>query len=149
MEDTNRSHVQHSVDAWKSLIDQQVKLATTVTEQVAKLQIKGVEQAVTVADQLQRMATDQVGRVQQMSDAQKNLDAWKKLTEDQMLGAAAACDMFNDLRGDGVEQTRAMVDDLAQMSKATFAFASELSGQWRKVSLETARRATEMMSSKP
>ncbi len=148
MEDTNRSHVQHSVDAWKSLVDQQVKLASTVTEQVAKLQIKGVEQAATAVDKLQRMASEQAERVQQMGDTQKNLDAWKKLTEDQMLSAAQAFDTLNDMRGDGVEQARAMVDDLAQMSKATFAFASELSEQWRKLSLETARRAAEMMSPK-
>jgi len=148
MEDATRSHVQHSVDAWKSLIDQQVKLAATVTEQTAKMQVKGVEQAMTVVDQIQRMAADSVERVQQLGDAQKHLDAWKKLTEDQMIGAATACDVFSEMRGDGVEQTRAMVDDLAQMSKATFAFATEMSDQWRKLSLETARRAAEMMSPK-
>lgn len=148
MEDTTRSHVQHSVDAWKTLVDQQVKLASAVTQQVAKMQIKGVEQAATAVDQIQQMATDSVARVQQMGDVQKNLDAWKKLSEDQMIGAAAACDMFNDLRGDSVEQTRSMVDDLAQMSKATFGFANELSEQWRKMSLDAAKRAAEMMSSK-
>lgn len=148
MEDTNRTHVQHTVDAWKSLVDQQMKLATSVTEQVAKMQIKGVEQAVAAVDQVQRLAADQVSRVQQMGDTQKQLDSWKKATEDQMLNAAAAFDMLNELRGDGVEQTRSMVDELAQMSKASFTFASEMSDQWRKLTLETTRKVTEMMSSK-
>jgi hypothetical protein len=148
MEDTYRTHVQHSVDAWKTLVDQQVKLATSVTEQIAKMQVKGVEQAASAVEQFGRLAWDQVQRVQQMADTQKNLDAWKKLTEDQMLSAAAACDMLNDMRGDGIEQTRAVFDHFAQMSQASLAFASEMSDQWRKLSLESARRAVEMMSPK-
>ena len=46
----------------------------------------------------------------------------------------------------GMDQVKTAVDEWARLSKDTFAYWGQLSAEWRKLALETTRKAAEMMA---
>ncbi len=49
----------------------------------------------------------------------------------------------------GLEQARQAVDELGRMAQASLAYAAQLSAEWRRLSMEGARRAGEAVGQNP
>ena len=81
-----------------------------------------------------------------VSQVQKAEGTWKKLVAEQVARAAGLGEEMAKAEAKRVEQTTAAIDEMARMTKETLGYMTSLSAEWRKLSLEAAKRAAEMMS---
>jgi hypothetical protein len=80
------------------------------------------------------------------SQAQQNQSIWKRLVEDQVKRAETVTAEINRLESLGLESARSVVDEAAKISRESFTYFGELSAEWRKITLESTRRAAELFT---
>ncbi len=61
----------------------------------------------------------------------------------------AMMDEWARLEQKGLEQARQAVEELGRMAQASLAYSAQLSAEWRRLSLEGARRAGEAVGQNP
>lgn len=81
-----------------------------------------------------------------VSQVQHGSDGWRKLWEEQVGRVTAAQEQAAKLEAQWMDNLQASVDQAATMAKQTLSYATQLSAEWRKLSAEAARRATELFS---
>lgn len=74
------------------------------------------------------------------------LDTWASLTREGVSRMQAFFDEFAKLEASQYERTRSAADEMAKLVGDTFSYANQLSGEWRKLTLEATRRSTEMLT---
>lgn len=73
-------------------------------------------------------------------------DAWRKAWADGGERAKAVLDESARIEAQGLAQARTMMDESVKMGHETLAYWSQLSAEWRKLSLEATRRTAEMFT---
>lgn len=84
----------------------------------------------------------------QNKQAQQNLDSWKKMVDEQMARVTSIYDELSKVEGKQIDQLRSGIDEAAKMMKESLAYATQLTAEWRRLSLEATRRAADFMGSK-
>jgi acetyl-CoA acetyltransferase len=69
---------------------------------------------------------------------------FKKMMEEQVSRATSLVDELAKLEAQGVEQARAAVEEMGKLAKESIAYSTKLSAEWRKMSLDTFRKAADL-----
>jgi predicted transcriptional regulator len=79
---------------------------------------------------------------------QQMLEIWTKATQEQLARMDKMAEQVQSMQGQAVERTKEAIDETARLMKESVAYATALSNEWRKVSLEATKKATEMVTPK-
>lgn len=79
---------------------------------------------------------------------QQMLEIWTKATQEQLARMDKMAEQVQSMQGQAVERTKEAIDETARIMKESVAYATALSNEWRKVSLEATKKATEMVTPK-
>lgn len=79
---------------------------------------------------------------------QQAMDAWKKLMDEQMTRMSASFEEVGKLSEKSLNQTMTGIDEMAKLMKDTFTYANNLSTEWRKMTVDATRKATDAVKSK-
>lgn len=71
---------------------------------------------------------------------------WKKSMDDALARTTAFYDELAKMETKRNEQATQVVDELAKLTKESFAYASALNAEWRRLSLEAVKRSSEMFT---
>ncbi len=75
------------------------------------------------------------------SQTQQTVDAWRRMLEEQMERLDAMFEELGRLEARSMEQTRAAIDEGAKLMKESLAYATEISAEWRRLTLDAAKRS--------
>lgn len=73
-----------------------------------------------------------------------NNGAWKRMVDEQTGRVESIYAEMAKVEDKGVERLHSAVDESARLMKDSFTWYSELSAEWRKMSLDATRRTAEM-----
>lgn len=73
-------------------------------------------------------------------------DAWKKVIEEQISRMSAVYEEFAKLEGKGLQQARNSIDEVSKAMKDSITYANEYSSEWRRLTLDAARRTAELIT---
>jgi hypothetical protein len=144
MTDKTNSQVQNPFESFKAINAQQIQAMEKLFAEIDKLETRAVEQTNTMVTQLATMARESVNASTRVVAAQQSAVA--AMTPSAIPGASAVVDQTNKLRDSSIDQARVSVDELARLSQASISYATRMSAEWRKLTLETARRSVEWMN---
>ncbi len=80
------------------------------------------------------------------SQSQQNFFAFGKLTQEQLSRMGAMLEEAQKLESRMFEYGATAVDEYASLMKGTLRYAGELTNEWRRMSLESAKRAAELFT---
>lgn len=83
-------------------------------------------------------------KVSQVREAAQG--AWKKAADDQVARLELGYAEVARMQEQGLEQARHAVDELGKLTKDSFGYMFQLSAEWRKLTLEAARKTAEIWS---
>jgi len=93
------------------------------------------------------MAEKNISQSQQVyTQTQQAFDAWKKVVDDQLARMGSMYEEMAKFEGKGVEQARNAIDEFSKLMKESLSYATQFSGEWRRVTLEATRRTAELMT---
>lgn len=81
--------------------------------------------------------------VSQVRDAQ---NAWKKMVDEQIARTELMYGEVARLQEQGLEQTRHAVDEMAKLTKDSLNYVAQLSAEWRKLTLDAAKKSADFLS---
>jgi hypothetical protein len=81
-----------------------------------------------------------------MTETQTFVDQWKKAIEDQTTRIESAQEEMATFERKQVEQMVRGAEEMARLFKEGINYNTQISEQWRKMSLEAMRRTTAMMT---
>jgi len=81
-----------------------------------------------------------------LSSTQQALDAWHKLVDENISRMGKLYQELARIEGRSIEQMGQSIDEMAKVLKESFSYASQYSSEWRRVTLETARRTAELLT---
>lgn len=82
------------------------------------------------------------------SQSQHYTDGWKKLWDENLARLAGAQEQGARLEAQLMDNLNAAVDQSATLARQTLAYATQLSAEWRKHSLEAARRMSDLFAAR-
>ncbi len=82
------------------------------------------------------------------SQVREAQDAWKKMIDDSIARFELGYGEVARLQEQAIEQQRHAIDEMAKLGKESLAYYSQLSAEWRKLSLEAAKRTAELVTFK-
>lgn len=71
-------------------------------------------------------------------------DAWKKMADESLVRVGQWLDEMGKLERAGVEQATKAIEESTKLMHEGVQYAAQLSAEWRKTSMEMARRALEL-----
>ncbi len=77
---------------------------------------------------------------------QQNMGLWTKAWDEQLARMTAVSEEIGKFEHKGVAQATTAVDEMAKMTRESFAYGSLIAAEWRKVTLDAAKRTTDMLS---
>jgi len=80
--------------------------------------------------------------------SQQMLDAWSKMTQDQIARMDQMAEQMHKLQGQAVTRTQSAIDETARLMKETLTYATDLSTEWRKITLDATKRAADAVTPK-
>lgn len=80
------------------------------------------------------------------SQVQQGFGMWKKAWDDHVTRVNAIFGEVNKLEQKNAEQFTNAVDEVAKMTRENLAYATQLTSEWRKLSLETTKKAASFVS---
>src|SRR5260370_32652359 len=80
------------------------------------------------------------------SQAQQVTQFWQKAVAEQLSLVESFYEQLGKVQGNGIAQINSNIDDATRLAKQAFTQGEQLVGQWRKLLLETAKRATEAIT---
>ena len=88
-----------------------------------------------------------------MSDAERTQSqqirgAWAKAVEDQTARVEHVYGEVAKIQAASIEQALKSVDEASRLTKESFAYASELTNQWRQMMIEATRRTADLVAPK-
>jgi hypothetical protein len=72
-------------------------------------------------------------------------ETWTRMAKEQLARLEGLAEQMAKLQGQHVERAQEAIDESARLMKESISYANQLGAEWRKLSLETTRKATEMM----
>jgi hypothetical protein len=78
----------------------------------------------------------------------QHTEFWKKAVEEQINRTASMFDEVGKLEAKGVEQARSAVSEMGKLAEETLNYTTQLSADWRKMSLDAFRKMTDLWSVK-
>jgi hypothetical protein len=145
MNEKIHSQVQQTVDTYKAINAQQIQNMEKLFAEIDKLESRAVEQTNGMVSHLTDMARESVNTATRISNAQ-NAAFSSVVSNPAVPGVNVAADQMNKLRDTSIEQARASVDELARLTQASMGYAVRMSAEWRKLTLETAKRTADWMN---
>lgn len=82
-------------------------------------------------------------KTSQVRDVQ---NAWKKMMDDQVARMELAYGEMARMQEQGLEQTRAAVDEMAKLTKDSINYVAQLQAEWRKQSLDAAKKSADFFT---
>ena len=79
------------------------------------------------------------------SQAQQFTQFWQKAMTDQLALVESFYDQLAKVQSNGIAQVNTNIDEATRFAKQAISQTEQLVGQWRKLALETARRASEAL----
>ncbi len=79
---------------------------------------------------------------------QQFLDVWVKMTNEQVARMDQMAEQLHKLNGQTVERTREAIDETARLMKESLSYATQLSTEWRKITLDATKKAADMVAPK-
>jgi len=79
---------------------------------------------------------------------QQFLDVWVKMTNEQVARMDQMAEQLHKLNGQAVERTREAIDETARLMKESLTYATQLSTEWRKITLDATKKAADMVAPK-
>ncbi len=83
-----------------------------------------------------------------VSQVQQSAEGWKKLWEEHLGRMAAAQEQTARLEQQWMDNLQAAVDQTATLTKQALSYSAQLSSEWRKLSLDAARKTTDLFTAK-
>lgn len=80
------------------------------------------------------------------SHVQQIQGAWKKMADDQAARVEQLYAQAAKYEGQGVAQMTSAVDEMARLSKDTFGYFGQLSAEWRRLTLEAAKKTADLFT---
>lgn len=80
--------------------------------------------------------------------SQQFMDAWIKMTQEQLARMEQMQESVQKLQGQAMERTREAIDESARLMKETLNYTTQLSEEWRKVTTDAVKKATESFTPK-
>lgn len=80
--------------------------------------------------------------------SQQFMDAWIKMTQEQLARMEQMQESVQKLQGQAIERTREAIDESARLMKETLNYTTQLSEEWRKVTTDAVKKATESFTPK-
>jgi len=78
------------------------------------------------------------------SQVQHGMDAWRRLVDDQMERLGSMVGELDQLQQRNVTQAATAVDEYSKLVKESFAYAAHLSSEWRRLTLDSAKRTADL-----
>lgn len=144
MTDKTTSQVQNPFESFKSINAQQIQAMEKLFAEMDRLDAKAVEQTNAMVGTLASMARESVNAATRVSSVQQNAVA--AMAPSAVPGMSAVVEQSNKLRDSSIEQARVGVDELARLSQASVSYATRMAAEWRKLTLETAKRSADWMN---
>lgn len=82
-----------------------------------------------------------------ISQMQQGMAAWKTLVEEQLGRWSAVQEELAKAEARQAEQVRSAIDEHARLVKESLAYAAQLSSEWRRLTLDAARRTSTFVPS--
>lgn len=80
------------------------------------------------------------------SHVQKAQDAWKKMLDEQTTRMTGLYEEMAKTEAARMTQAAEAVDEMARLTKESFSYMAQLSGEWRKLTMEVAKKAVDMVT---
>ena len=80
-----------------------------------------------------------------VSQSHNPQDAVRKMVDEQLARMAAGYEEAAKMEAKFLEGARTAIEESARMFKDSLAYATQLSAEWRKVSLDAAKRASQLV----
>jgi hypothetical protein len=80
--------------------------------------------------------------------SQQMLEMWTRATQEQLARMDKMAEQVQSMQGQAVDRTKEAIDETARLMKESLVYATALSAEWRKVTLEATKKATEMVTPK-
>ena len=141
MSENTTSHVQQNMDAWKKIVDKQVEIAGSISDEAARLRKLGAEKTVENVEEMGRVAKESAEHVREMIDPEEHFTAWKGLMDRQFEVANGFTKSVGEMQTSGFEKTRATIKTWTDLSDTTLKHAIDLNEAWNDAAMETAKRA--------
>lgn len=142
MSNTTTSQVQQTLEAFQAIPAHQLEMLETLFGEMDRLEAKALEHNTKMVEQLATMGRDSVQTTARMHASQQV--AVENLLPKQVV-VSAASDTANRLRDSGTEQAQATIDELARLTTSSMGYASKMSAEWRKLTLEAWKRSAQWM----
>jgi hypothetical protein len=75
-------------------------------------------------------------------------EGFKKLVDEQGVRVQSMFEEMAKLEARSMEQARVAIDESTRLMKSALDYQAQLSAEWRKLALEAAKRATELVTPK-
>ena len=72
-------------------------------------------------------------------------DSWKKMVDEHAARVASMVEEMGRLEARGLEQARGALDEAQKLVRTSLDYQAQLTAEWRKLAVETTRRAAEMI----
>jgi hypothetical protein len=82
-------------------------------------------------------------KVSQVREAQ---NAWKKMMDDQLVRMELAFGEAARMQEQGLEQSRAAVDEMAKLTKDSINYFGQLQREWQKLTLDAAKKSADLFT---
>jgi hypothetical protein len=80
------------------------------------------------------------------SQVRETQAAWKKAVDDQIARAELAYAEMGRLQEQALTQQRQAIDEMAKLTKESVDYFAQLSAEWRKLTLDAARKTAELVN---
>lgn len=142
MSENTTSHAQQTFETFQALPNRQVEMLESLFTEMDRLEAKALEHNARLVEQMATMGRESVQTVSRMQSAQQT--AIENVIPKQVV-VGAATETVNRLRDSGTEQAQASIDELAKLTTASMGYATKMSAEWRKLTLDAWKRSAQWM----
>lgn len=142
MSENPTSHVQQTLEAFQALPNRQIEMLESLFAEMDRLESKALEHNTRMVEQMATLGRESVQTVSRMQAAQLT-SVENVVPKGAVTGAAS--DTVNRLRDSGTDQAQASIDELAKLTTASMGYATRMSAEWRKLTLEAWKRSAQWM----
>lgn len=142
MSDNTTSHAQQTFETFQAIPTRQIEMLESLFSEMERLESKALEHNTRMVEQMANIGRESVQTASRMHSAQQT--AVENLVPKQVV-VGAASETVNRLRDSGTEQAQASIDELAKLTTASMGYATKMSAEWRKLTLEAWKRSAQWM----
>jgi len=80
------------------------------------------------------------------TQSQQINEVWQKAVSTQVANLESFYEQFAKVQSNAIAQITALLDEATRVAKQSVAYADQISEQWRKLTVEAARRSAELIN---